>query len=79
MKAYPDKFQFIILGNTASHTLKIGDITEKSTSFVTLLVITNDSKLKFKEQINSIVKKHIVNYMPSEDYESFYHQKKSKS
>ena len=57
MKAYPDKFQFIILGNTASHTLKIGDITEKSTSFVTLLVITNDSKLKFKEQINSIVKK----------------------
>ena len=27
MKADPDKFQFVILGNTGSHTLKIGDTT----------------------------------------------------
>ena len=64
MKANPDKFPFIILGNTGSHTLKIGDITIKSVSFVTLLGITIDSKLNFKEHINNIVKKHIINYMP---------------
>ena len=29
MKANPDKFQFIILGNTGSHTLQIGDVTTK--------------------------------------------------
>ena len=39
MKANPDKFQFIILGNTGLHTLQIGDITTKSVSFVTLLGI----------------------------------------
>ena len=49
MKANPDKFQFIILENTGSHTLKIGDITIKSASSVTLLGITVDSKLNFKE------------------------------
>ena len=49
MKANPDKFQFIILENTGSHTLKIGDITVKSASSVTLLGITVDSKLNFKE------------------------------
>ena len=43
MKANPDKFQIIILGNTGSHTLKIGDITIKSASYVTLLGITIDS------------------------------------
>ena len=37
MKVDPDKFQFIILGNTASHTLKIGDIAIKLASSVTLL------------------------------------------
>ena len=57
MKANPDKFQFIILGNTGSHTLKIRDITIKSASYVTLLCITIDSKLNFKEHINNIVKK----------------------
>ena len=56
--------QFIILGNTGSHTLKIGDITIKSGSYVTLLGITIDSKLNFKEHINNIVKKHIINYIP---------------
>ena len=65
MKANPDKFQFIILGNTGSHTSQIGDITIKSVSSVTLLGITTDSKLTFKEQW----KKHIINYMPSEDYD----------
>ena len=34
MKANQDKFQFIILGNTGSHALKIGDITIKSASSV---------------------------------------------
>ena len=56
MKANPDKSQFIILGNTDSHTLQIGDITTKFVSSVTLLGITIDSKLNFKE--------HIINYMP---------------
>ena len=64
MKAYPEKFQFSILENTDSHTLQIGDITTKSVSSVTLLGITIDSKLKFKEDINNIIKKHIINYIP---------------
>ena len=57
MKANPDKFHFNILGNTGSHTLKIGAITIKSASYVTLLCITIDSKSNFKEHINNIVKK----------------------
>ena len=57
MKANPDKFQFIILGNTCSHTLQTVDITIKSASSVTLLGITIDSKLNFKEHISNIVKK----------------------
>ena len=66
MKANPDKFQFIILGNTGSNTLQIGDIIIKSTSSVTLLGITIDSELNSKEHIDNIVKKkHIINYMPS--------------
>ena len=56
MNANPDIFQFIILGNTDSHTLQIGDITKKSVSSVILLGITIDSKLNFKEQINNIIK-----------------------
>ena len=39
MKANPDKFQFIILGNTGSHTLQIGDTTTESVSSVTPLVL----------------------------------------
>ena len=57
MKANPDKFQFMILESTGSHTLKIGYITIKSASSVTILGITIDSKLNFKEHINNIVKK----------------------
>ena len=49
MKANHDKFQFIILGNKGSHTLQIGDTTTKWVSSVTLLDITIDSKLNFKE------------------------------
>ena len=71
MKANPDKFQFLILGNTGSRTLKIGDITITSASSVTLLGINIDSKLKYKEHINDIVEKHVINYMLSEDYGSF--------
>ena len=57
MKANPGKFQFIILGNTGSHTLRIGDISIKSASFVTLLGITIDSKVNFNEHTNNIVKR----------------------
>ena len=71
IKANPDKFQFIILGNKDSHTLQIGDITTKSVLSVILLAINIDSKLNFEEHINNIIKKHIINYMLSEDYESF--------
>ena len=60
MKANPDKFKFIILGNTGSHTLKIRDITITSASYGTLLGITIDSKLNFGEHINNIVKKSIL-------------------
>ena len=52
MKTNPDKFQFIILGNTALDTMQIGDITTKSVSFLTLLGITIDSKSNFKEHID---------------------------
>ena len=71
MKANPDKFQFIILGNKGSHKLQIRDITTKSISSVTLLGITIDSKLDFKEHINNTIKKYIINYMSSEKYEHF--------
>ena len=57
MKVNLDKFQFIILGNTDSHTMQIGDITTKSVSSLTLLGIATDSKLDFKEHINIIIKK----------------------
>ena len=57
MKANSDKFRFIFLGNTGSHKLQIDDKTIKSASSVTLLGITIDSKLNFKEYINNIVKK----------------------
>ena len=56
MKAHPENFQFIILGNTGLHALQIGDITTKSVSSVTLLGITIDSKLNFKEDISNIIK-----------------------
>ena len=56
MKAHPENFQFIILGNAGLHTLETGDITTKSVSSVLLLGITIDSKLDFKEDINNIIK-----------------------
>ena len=64
MKASPENFQFIILGNTGLHTLQIGDITTKSVLSVTLLGITIDSKFDFKEHINNFIKRHSVNYIP---------------
>ena len=45
MKADPEKFQFILLRNTGSHTLQIGDITTKPVPSVTLVGITIDSVL----------------------------------
>ena len=57
MKAHAENIQFIILGNTDLPTLQIGDIITKSISSATLLGITIDSKLNFKEDINNIIKK----------------------
>ena len=54
MKAHPENFQFIILGNKPA--LPVVDITTKSVSSVTLLGITIDSKLNFKKDINNIIK-----------------------
>ena len=54
MKAHPENFQFIILGNTGLHTLQIGDITPKSVSSVALLGITIEWKSNFKEDTNII-------------------------
>ena len=56
IKGHPENVQFIILGNTGLHALQIGDITTKSVSPVTLLGITVDSKLNFKEDINKVIK-----------------------
>ena len=71
MKAKPHKFQFIILGNKGSHKLQIVDITTKSFSSVTLLGGTIDSKLSCKKTSIVFLKKHIINYMPLEDYKNF--------
>ena len=60
MKANHDKFHFIVLGNTDSHTLQISHITTKSVSSLILLGITIDSKLDFKKHIKNIIKKHII-------------------
>ena len=53
MKANPEKIQFILLWNTGSHKLEIGDITTKSVPSG----ITTDSEFNFKEHINKIIKK----------------------
>ena len=42
MKAHPENFQFIILGNAGLNTLEIGDINIKPVFSVTLLGITID-------------------------------------
>ena len=63
VKSHPENFQFIILGKAGLHILQTGDINTKSVSSVTLISITIDSKLDFKEDINNI-KKHIINYIP---------------
>ena len=39
MKANPDQLQFMILGNTESHTLQIGDITTKPSDLLDYLVL----------------------------------------
>ena len=44
IKAHPENFQFVIVGNTGLHALQIGNITTKSVSSVTVLGITIDSK-----------------------------------
>ena len=51
MKAHPENFQFIILGNAGLPKLETGDITLESVQSVTLLGITIDSNVVFKEDI----------------------------
>ena len=43
MKENPENVRFIILGNTGSHILQIGDITTILVSSVTLFGVTIDS------------------------------------
>ena len=57
MKTRFENFQFIIQGNTGLHTFKIRHITTKLISAVPLLSATIDSKLKFKKDVNNIIKK----------------------
>ena len=57
MEAHLENFQFIVLGNIGFHKLRIRHITTKSVSTVSLLSSTIDSKLKFKEDVNNILKK----------------------
>ena len=57
VKASADKFQFTILINTSSHTFQKNDTTIKSTLSVTLLGITIDSKMNFKDDIDNIMKR----------------------
>ena len=57
VKASADKFQFTILINTSSHTFQKNDTTIKSTLYVTLLGITIDSKMNFKDDIDNIMKR----------------------
>ena len=78
MKASPENFQFIILGNTGLHTLQIGDITTKSVLSVTLLGITIDSKLNFKEHINNIIKKSYHKLYTLRRLRKFLTQEKAK-
>ena len=62
MKAHSENFQFFVLGKAGLHTFETGDITTKSVSSVTLLGITIDSKLDFKEDINNIIKTYYKLY-----------------
>ena len=66
-----------IFTNLIQNTLQIGDITTKSVSPVTLIGITIDSKSIPNTSI--IQKKHIINYLTSEDYKNFWQKKKPKS
>ena len=78
MKANPHKFQLIVLENTGSITSKIGDINIKLVSSVTLLGITIDSKLNFKEHINNIIKKSYHKLYTLRRLRKFLTQEKAK-
>ena len=56
MKANPENFQFILLGNRLPYIAN-RYITIKSVSSVRASGITIDCKLNFKEHINNIIKK----------------------
>ena len=56
LKTNPKKFQIMVLGNTIrpSVMLKIGSISIKETKKVTLLGITIDERLTFKDHISNV-------------------------
>ena len=58
--------------------MQIGDITIKSVSHVTLLGITIDSKLNFKEHMNNIVKKTYYKLYPLRRLRKFLTLEKTK-
>ena len=78
LKAHPENFQFIALRNTGLHTLQIRDITPESVSSVTLLGITINLKLNFKEDINNVIKKAYYKLYSLRKLQNFLTQEKAK-
>ena len=59
LKAYPKKFQFMVLGRSISdsYVLHIDDMEITSTDVVALLDVSVDSKLTFKNHIDELCRK----------------------
>ena len=59
LKANPEKFQFMILGDKTcyKHILKINSICVQSSDDVTLLGVMIDKNLTFKKHVGNLVRK----------------------
>ena len=59
LKAYPKKFQFMVLGRSISdsYVLHIDDMETTSTDVVALLDVSVDNKLMFKNHIDELCRK----------------------
>ena len=59
LKAYPKKFQFMVLGRSISdsYVLHIDDMEITSTDVVALLDVSVDNKLMFKNHIDELCRK----------------------
>ena len=57
LKANPEKFQFMILGDKTcyKHILKINSTCVQSRDDVTLLGVTTDKNLTFKKHVDNLV------------------------